>query len=141
LHDSSRIAEGGLWPSGDGVSQEYGESRDKGHVGTAGGEIAIGMLVRVWDGDMCGTSTKGGEEGVVVLGKVVSKSGGDGVGEREGEDVVEQVGCRRRVVRGQGSGGWEVWFRVIWWPLWDSVCCVCRWCECGTGSLATLGCS
>jgi hypothetical protein len=54
-----------------------------------GGEVAVGLFVSVWVGDVCGFVAERGEEGVVLTGEMVAECGGDGAGECEGGYLVE----------------------------------------------------
>jgi hypothetical protein len=92
-----------------GLLQYYigGESEENGHVGAFGVEVAIRMS-RVQVRDEGDIGTWEGEEGVVVLGAPVAKSGGGGVGESEGGDIVEHGAgvalCLNKASESRGCG-------------------------------------
>jgi hypothetical protein len=52
-------------------------------------EVAACLLVAVWVCDLCGFIAERGEERGMMLGVVVAGCGCDGIGECNGEDVIE----------------------------------------------------
>jgi hypothetical protein len=78
-----------LWPCGDGVVPKGVEAGKKGLVGAAEVEVPIGLFVCVKVGDVRGLVSEGLQEGVILLGEVVTDGDGDVVGEGEGWDIVE----------------------------------------------------